>query len=69
MIDPTRLDDRVEGLRFAPFPGVDGFERLVNDGDAVRQVVIAGRLVVDDARPLPALGQTRTGRFLDATRR
>jgi hypothetical protein len=32
-------------------------------------VVIAGRLVVDDARPLPALGQTRTGRFLDATRR
>ena len=69
VIDPTRLDDRVEGLRFAPFPGVDGFERLVNDGDAVRQVVIAGRLVIDDARPLPALGQTRTGRFLDATRR
>ena len=29
----------------------------------------AGDLVVDDARPLPHLGQRRTGRFLDGARR
>ncbi len=66
VIDPARLDERIEGLRFAPFPGLDGFERLVNDGDAVRTVVIGGRVVVDDARPLPELGAVRTGRFLEA---
>lgn len=64
VIDPVRLDERIEGLRFAPYPGVAGFDRLINDGDAVRQVVIGGHLVVDDAVPLPCLGQTRTGRFL-----
>ena len=68
VIDPARLDDRVEQLRFAPFPGLDGFERLVNEGDAVRQVLIAGQLVVDDGVPLPRLGHTRTGRFLEARR-
>jgi N-acyl-D-aspartate/D-glutamate deacylase len=69
VIDPARLDARLDQLRFAPFPGLAGFERLVNDGDAVRQVLIAGDLVVDDARPLPHLGQRRTGRFLDGARR
>lgn len=69
VIDPARLDARLEQLRFAPFPGLAGFERLVNDGDAVRQVLIAGDLVVDDARPLPHLGRRRTGRFLEGARR
>ena len=66
VIDPARLDDRVEQVRFAPFPGLDGFERLVNDGDAVRHVTIGGALVVDNGRPVADLGQRRTGRFLDA---
>jgi N-acyl-D-aspartate/D-glutamate deacylase len=66
VIDPARLDDRVERVKLAPFPGLDGFSRLVNDGDAVRQVAIGGALVVDDGRPLEHLGQRRTGRFLDA---
>jgi N-acyl-D-aspartate/D-glutamate deacylase len=68
VIDPARLDDRVERVKLAPFPGLAGFERLVNDGDAVRSVVIAGRQVVADGAPLPALGRERTGRFLDARR-
>ncbi len=66
VIDPARLDERVEGLKFAPFPGLDRFERMVNEGDAVRAVLIGGRLVLDDAKPLPALGHERAGRFLDA---
>ena len=66
VIDPARLDQRIEDVRFEPFPGGGGFERLVNGGDAVRAVLIGGRLVVDEARPLPVLGRERTGRFLDA---
>lgn len=66
VIDPARLDERVERPKFAPFPGLDGFERMVNDGDAVRAVLIGGKLVLDDAQPLPALGHERAGRFLDA---
>jgi len=66
VIDPARLDARLEELHFAPFPGVDGLERLVNGGDAVRTVLVAGRPVVADGAPLPHLGRERTGRFLDA---
>jgi N-acyl-D-aspartate/D-glutamate deacylase len=51
VIDPARLDDRVEQVKFAPFPGMPDFERLVNDGDPVRSVVIAGRQVVADGAP------------------
>jgi N-acyl-D-aspartate/D-glutamate deacylase len=66
IVDPARLDDTVEEMHLAPFPGVADFDRLVNGGAAVRTVLIAGTVVVDDAQPLPLLGQTRTGRFLPA---
>ena len=66
VLDPTRLDARVDEMHLAPFPGVADFERVVNGGDAVRRVFIAGTPVVEDGQPLPALGQQRTGRFLAA---
>jgi N-acyl-D-aspartate/D-glutamate deacylase len=66
VIDPARLDERVERLHFAPYPGAPELERLVNDGDAARAVLIGGRLVVRDGAPLPVLGIERTGRFLEA---
>ena len=64
VLDPTRLDDRVDEMHLAPFPGMPDFERVVNGGDAVRRVFIAGTPVVEDGAPLPTLGQQRTGRFL-----
>jgi N-acyl-D-aspartate/D-glutamate deacylase len=66
VLDPTRLDERVDTMHLAPFPGVPDFERVVNGGDAVRRVFIAGVPVVEDGEPLPTLGQQRTGRFLPA---
>ncbi len=69
VLDPTRLDERVDEMHLAPFPGVPGFERVVNGGEAVRRVFIAGTPVVEDGQPLPALGQQRTGRFLPAQTR
>jgi N-acyl-D-aspartate/D-glutamate deacylase len=66
IVDPERLDDTVEAMHLAPFPGMPDFDRLINGGAAVRTVLIAGTVVVDDAQPLPLLGQTRTGRFLPA---
>jgi N-acyl-D-aspartate/D-glutamate deacylase len=66
VIDPARLDERVERLHFAPYPGAPGLERLVNDGDAARAVLIGGRVVVRDGASLPLLGIERTGRFLEA---
>ncbi|MBL9014824.1 MAG: amidohydrolase family protein [Myxococcales bacterium] len=66
VLEPTRLDERVDRMHLAPFPGVPGLERVVNGGDAVRRVFIAGTPVVEDGAPLPTLGQQRTGRFLPA---
>jgi N-acyl-D-aspartate/D-glutamate deacylase len=66
VLDPGRLDDEVERLELAPFPGLEGFERLVNRGQAVRDVLIGGVPVVSSGAPLPELGRQRTGRFLEA---
>ncbi len=65
VIDPARLDERVERVKLAPFPTLPTFERLVNEGDAVRHVLIAGRRVIDDAQPTATLGRERTGTFLE----
>lgn len=68
LIDPERLDDRLESPTLAPFaPGL-GFERLVNRGDAARRVYVNGVELARDGEPLPALGAVRAGRFLAARR-
>lgn len=64
VLDPTRLDDSVEQFGLAPFPGMPDFKRMVNQGESVRSVLIGGVPVVEEAQPLPLLGQTRTGQFL-----
>lgn len=66
VVDPERLDDRVEGIHVAPFPELGGFERLVNRGDAARSVMIGGVEVARDGAPLAELGRQRTGTFLEA---
>lgn len=68
VLDPQRLDDRVEQMHLAPFgPAID-HQRLVNGGDAVHTVLVGGVPVVEDAQPTATLGQQRTGRFLEARR-
>lgn len=68
VIDPERLDERVETPVLAPFgPGL-GFQRLVNRGDAARHVYVGGVELARDGEPLPALGARKVGRFLDARR-
>jgi N-acyl-D-aspartate/D-glutamate deacylase len=69
IVDPEKLDASVDRVKLAPFPGMPSFERLVNDGEAVRHVLVGGVPVLEDARPSPQLGQRRTGRFLGGTPR
>lgn len=66
VLDPARLDERVEQVRLAPWGDGYNFDRMVNEGDAARSVLIGGQEVVRDGAPLPELGRVRTGRFLAA---
>ncbi len=68
LIDPERLDERVDGTHLAPFGPAVPIERMVNGGDAVRSVWIGGTPVVEDGQPSDALGRRRTGTFLEARR-
>ena len=68
VIDPERLDDRVEKVHLAPFPELGGLQRCVNRGDAAKHVWIAGVEVARDGEPLPGLGERRLGTFLEAKR-
>lgn len=68
IVDPARLDARVEGMHLAPFGPAVEIDRLVNEGDAVREVWIAGKHVIHEAEPTDVLGNERTGNFLAATR-
>ena len=43
------LDARVEGMHLAPFGPAVEIDRLVNEGDAVQDVLIAGRRVLENA--------------------
>lgn len=68
LLDPERLDERVEAMHLAPFGDAIDYQRLVNGGDAVRAVLIGGVPVVEDAAPTDILGRRRTGTFLEARR-
>ncbi|MCA9719571.1 MAG: N-acyl-D-glutamate amidohydrolase [Myxococcales bacterium] len=65
VLDPARLDDAVERVEQREFPGMPGFCRLVNGGEAVREVFVAGTSLVRDGVPEQCLGQRRCGRFLE----
>jgi N-acyl-D-aspartate/D-glutamate deacylase len=67
VIDPAGLDDSLDAYAESPVAQYGGLERMVNRNDAaVSAVYIGGRYVFGDGTADPALGSTRTGRFLRA---
>jgi N-acyl-D-aspartate/D-glutamate deacylase len=65
VIDPTRLDDSLAAYHEAPMEGFDGLQRMVNRGEAVRSVLINGKLAYHNGECVAALGQeTGFGQFL-----
>lgn len=70
VIDPAGLDDSLDAYAESPVAQYGGLERMVNRNDAaVSAVYIGGRYVFGDGTADPALGSTRTGRFLRAGQR
>ena len=65
VIDPQRLDERLNDYAEAPVPQYDNVPRMVNrNDDTVEMVLIGGRAVVRTGVPTELLGITRTGSFL-----
>ncbi|WP_199189809.1 amidohydrolase family protein [Mycobacterium sp. ENV421] len=65
VINPKRLDSRLDDYAEHPVEQYDGLPRMVNrNNDAVDLVLIGGRAVVRDGEPTPVLGSERTGSFL-----
>ena len=70
IVDPDRLDERLDDYAEAPVPQYAGMPRMVNRNDAaVDLVLIAGRTVVLNGIPTELLGVERTGSFLRAGHR
>ena len=67
VLDPDRLDDRLDDYAEERVEQYAGLPRMVNrNDDAVSLVVIGGRTVVRDGAPTEVLGAQRTGSFLRA---
>lgn len=67
LLDPRRLDDSLAAYQEAPMEGFNGLQRMVNRGDAVRCVLINGRIAYRDGEFASDLGQARGyGQFLRA---
>jgi N-acyl-D-aspartate/D-glutamate deacylase len=65
VIDPQRLDERLDDYAEAPVPQYANVPRMVNrNDDTVEVVLIGGRAVVRAGVPTELLGVTRTGSFL-----
>jgi len=65
VIDPQRLDERLDDYAEAPVPQYDNVPRMVNrNDDTVEVVLIGGRAVARAGGPTELLGVTRTGSFL-----
>ena len=61
------LDDSLAAYQEAPMEGFNGLQRMVNRGDAVRCVLINGRIAYRDGEFASDLGQVRGyGQFLRA---
>jgi len=60
VIDPTKLDERIEAAHEEEMEGFGGLHRLVRRNDeTVNAVMVNGKLAVLDGKPTPELGQTR----------
>ena len=65
VIDPQRLDERLDDYAEAPVPQYDNVPRMVNrNDDTVEVVLIGGRAVARAGGPTELLGVTSTGSFL-----
>lgn len=65
VIDPQRLDERLDDYAEAPVPQYDNVPRMVNrNDDTVEIVLIGGRAVARAGVPTDLIGVTRTGSFL-----
>ncbi len=69
ILDPTKLDDRLDAYAEEAVPQYGGLSRMVNrNADTVTAVFVAGHAVFLDDRPADDLGAVRTGSFLRAGR-
>ena len=60
VIDPTKLDERIEAAHEEEMEGFGGLRRLVRRNDeTVNAEMVNGKLAVLDGKPTPELGQTR----------
>ncbi|BBZ28677.1 hypothetical protein MMAD_29720 [Mycolicibacterium madagascariense] len=70
IVDPRRLDDRLDAYAEEPVAQYGGLSRMVNRNDeTVTAVFVGGRAVFLDGRPTDLVGRRRTGRFLRAAHR
>ncbi|GAS95912.1 N-acyl-D-aspartate/D-glutamate deacylase [Mycolicibacterium canariasense] len=70
IVDPARLDATLEAYAEEPVDQYGGLSRMVNrNDDAVRAVLVGGRLVFTAGTPTELVGRRRTGRFLRAAHR
>jgi N-acyl-D-aspartate/D-glutamate deacylase len=70
VIDPARLDDRLDDYAEDAVDQYGGLSRMVNRNDAtVKAVLVGGRAVFLDGVPTDLVGRRRTGRFLRAAHR
>jgi N-acyl-D-aspartate/D-glutamate deacylase len=70
IIDPARLDDRLDAYAEEPVAQYGGLSRMVNrNQETVKAVLVGGRAVFLDGEPTDLVGRRRTGRFLRAAHR
>ncbi|BBZ04374.1 hypothetical protein MCHIJ_38110 [Mycolicibacterium chitae] len=69
ILDPSKLDDRLDAYAEEAVPQYGGLSRMVNrNADTVAAVFVAGHAAFLDDRPADDLGVVRTGSFLRAGR-
>jgi len=67
VLDPEKLDARLDEYAEAPVEQYGGLSRMVNrNDDTVTAVFVGGQAVFLDGEPTDVLGQVRTGSFLRA---
>jgi N-acyl-D-aspartate/D-glutamate deacylase len=67
IVDPARLDDRLDDYAEDAVAQYGGLSRMVNRNDAtVTAVLVGGRVVFLEGVPTDLVGRQRTGRFLRA---
>ncbi|WP_284230914.1 N-acyl-D-amino-acid deacylase family protein [Mycobacterium antarcticum] len=67
IVDPARLDERLDAYAEEPVAQYGGLSRMVNrNAETVKAVFVGGRAVFLDGEATELVGRRRTGRFLRA---